>query len=44
VYGTAAQALVGLFGLAAPSRMTGLMRRGLFTKLRAAPPITDEHA
>lgn len=44
VYGTASQALTGLLGLAAPSQMTGLMRRGLFTKLRAAPPITDERA
>lgn len=42
VYGTVGQALAGLLGLAAPSLMTGLMRRGLFTKLRAAPPITDE--
>jgi hypothetical protein len=44
VYGTVAQALVGLLGIAAPSLMTSLMRRGLFTKLRAAPSITDERA
>lgn len=42
VYGTVAQALAGLSGLVAPSVMTGLMRRGLFTKLRAAPPVTDK--
>lgn len=41
VYGTLAHRIAGLAGWWAPSLLTRLMRRGMFTKLQAARPVTD---